>query len=148
MELKDVHHILVYARMNLWRRKPLLWYKEQARQCKYNVTLRRVRTTIVAVEKQWVLRKLNVCICSLRYPAGNAHAPYCHLWAAPLCNVFPHFLINGTIFDKTVTEHKMCVLDFLYNFFWNISRSKRNERDMIKNVYWSSCKVTVVLVRL
>jgi len=39
----------------------------------------RVRATIVAVEKQWVLHKLGVCICSLRYPACNAHAPYCHL---------------------------------------------------------------------
>jgi len=24
------------------------------------------------------------CICSLMYPAGNAHAPYCHLLHAPL----------------------------------------------------------------
>ena len=23
-----------------------------------------------------------VCFCSLRYPACNAHAPYCHLWPA------------------------------------------------------------------
>jgi len=25
-----------------------------------------------------------VCVCSLRYPAYNAHAPYCHLWPARL----------------------------------------------------------------
>jgi len=47
-------------------------------QCTYNLTLRRVRATIVAVESitcytTWV------CICSPRYPAYNAHAPYCHL---------------------------------------------------------------------
>ena len=30
-----------------------------------------------------------VCICSLRYPACNAHAPYCNLWAAPLRKLFP-----------------------------------------------------------
>jgi hypothetical protein len=30
----------------------------------------------------------------------HAHAPYCHLWRAPLYNVFLHFLIKGTIFEK------------------------------------------------
>jgi len=24
------------------------------------------------------------CICSIRYPVCNAHAPYCHLWRVPL----------------------------------------------------------------
>jgi len=32
------------------------------------------------------------CICSLRYPACRAHAPYCHLWPAPLY-IFKHSLI-------------------------------------------------------
>jgi len=36
-----------------------------------------------------------VCVCSLRYPACSAHAPYCRLWPAPLYNIFPHYLING-----------------------------------------------------
>ena len=62
----------------------------QDRQCMYNVTFRRVRATNVAVAKQWVLHNLSVCICSLRYPACNAHAPYCHLWPASLYNIFPH----------------------------------------------------------
>jgi hypothetical protein len=38
-----------------------------------------------------------VCICSRRYPACNAHAPYCHLWPIWLYHIFPYFLINGTI---------------------------------------------------
>jgi len=41
-----------------------------------------------------------VCVCSLRYPACNAYSPYFHLWLAPLYNIFLHFLINGTIFEK------------------------------------------------
>ena len=77
-------------------------YRNKRGQCTCNVTLRRVHATIIAVEKQYVLC-VCVCVCSLRYPARNAHAPYCHLW--------------------------------------------RTERDMIKNVYWCSCKVTVILVR-
>ena len=28
------------------------------------------------------------------------NVPYCHLWPAPLYNIFPHYLINGMIFEK------------------------------------------------
>jgi len=50
-----------------------------------------------------------VCICSLRYPACNARAPYCHLWPAPFYCIFPHYLKNGTVFENTVIGHTMCV---------------------------------------
>jgi hypothetical protein len=59
---------------------------------------RRVRAAIVAVNSEHY--KICVCICSLRYPACNAHAPYCHLWPAPLYNIFPHYLTNDTNFEK------------------------------------------------
>ena len=65
-----------------------------------------------------------VCVCSLSYPACNAHAPYCHLWPAPLYSTFPHYLIKGTIFEKNVTEHKGWVL-ISSTFVWNISHSKK-----------------------
>ena len=72
-----------------------------------------------------------VCVCSLRYPACNVHAPYCHLCPARLYIIFPHYLINGTIFGKKVTENKMCVLIFSTKFeIFLILR--RNERDMMK----------------
>jgi len=51
---------------------------------------------------------VRVCVCSLRYPTRNAHAPYCHLWPAPLYNIFPYYLINGTIFEKKLLNTK-CV---------------------------------------
>jgi hypothetical protein len=53
---------------------------------------------------------LSVCVCSLRYSACNAHARYCHLWPARLYIIFPHYLINGTIFRKKKRH-----------FTWNIS---------------------------
>jgi len=88
-----------------------------------------------------------VCDCSLRYPAFNAHAPYCHLCPAPLYNIFPHYLINGTIFEKKLLNTK-CVfwfsLQLLSETFLIL---RRTQRDMIKNVYRSSCKVPVILVR-
>jgi hypothetical protein len=50
--------------------------RDRQRTC--NVTMRRVRATIVAAEKQKVLHI--VCICSLRCAVRGAHALYCHLW--------------------------------------------------------------------
>jgi len=35
-------------------------------------------------------------------------------------NIFPHYLTNGTIFEKRkVTEHKMSVLIFSIQLFWS-----------------------------
>ena len=56
----------------------------QGRQRMYNVTMRCVRASIVAVEKQWVLHNMSARVCSLRYPACNAHAPYFQLRPVPL----------------------------------------------------------------
>jgi len=70
--------------------------KVQDSQCTY----RRVRATIVVVEMQEVLYILSVCEGLFRYPACNAHAPYYNLWPASLYKVYPHYLINGTVFEK------------------------------------------------
>jgi hypothetical protein len=37
---------------------------------------------------------------------------------------FPHYLINGTFFEKKLTEHTMFVLIFSTTLVWNISHSK------------------------
>jgi hypothetical protein len=95
---------------------------------------------------QWKSNKYHifwVCVCSLSYPARNAHAPYCHLFPAPLYSVFPHYLINATIFEKKLLNPK-CVFWFSLQGLSEIFLIlRRNERDMIRNVYWSSCKVTL-----
>jgi hypothetical protein len=105
---------------------------KQHRQCTYNVTLRRVRVTIVAVEKQWVLHNLRVCVCSLRYPACNTHAPHCHLWSAPFYTIFRHYLINGTIFGKKLLTTKCVFWFYLQYLCVTFLILRRNERDMIK----------------
>jgi len=34
-------------------------------------------------------------------------------------NIFLHYLISGTIFEKNLIEHKMCVLIFLYKIVFS-----------------------------
>ena len=92
---------------------------------------------------QWEVNKCytnSVCICSLRYPACNAHAPYCHLWPALLYNIVPHYLLNDTVFEKKLVNTK-CVFWFsLQLLSETFVILRRSERDMVKNVYWCSCK--------
>ena len=130
------------------RRLPARHKMEQHRQCVYDIKTRRVRATNVAVEKQWILHSLSVCICSLRYPACNAHAPYCHLWPAPLYNIFFTFSHKRLEFRKKKLLNIKCVFWFaLQVFSETFLILRRTERDTIKNVYWSSCKVIVIRVR-
>jgi len=66
-------------------------------------------------------------ICSLRYPACSAHAPYCHLWPARLYKIFPHYLKRSHDFRKeNVIEQSMYILKFSITFVSNISNSKKN----------------------
>jgi hypothetical protein len=49
------------------------------------------------------------------------------------------------VFGKKVIQHKMC-FDFIYKFCLKHVILRRIQTDII-NVYWSSCKVPVFLVR-
>ena len=87
-----------------------------------------------------------MCVSSLNCPACIAHAPCCHLWPDPLYHIFPHYLINSTIFGEKLLNTK-CVFWFSVQLLSETFLILRgNERDMIKNVYRSSCKVPVTLV--
>jgi hypothetical protein len=88
-----------------------------------------------------------VCVCSLNYPACNAHAPNCHLWIARLYNIFRLYLINCTIFEKKKKLlNTKCVfwlsLHLLSETFLIL---RRTERDVTKNVYRSECKYRLFL---
>ena len=76
-----------------------------------------------------------MCVCSLRYPACNAHGPYCYLWPVWLYSIFPHYLINGTIFGKKIIELEIRVLISCALRSETFLILRRTERDMVKNVY-------------
>jgi len=72
-------------------------YMQQDRQWTYNITLRRVRATTVAAEKQLGIAHSECIFVAL----GIKHATR-HITCGLSCSItfFPHYLINGTIFEK------------------------------------------------
>jgi len=53
----------------------------------------------------------------------------CHMWTVRLYNIFPHYLINGTIFEKKSFSIK-CVLIFSTNLSETFFILKTTESDM------------------
>jgi len=98
----------------------------------YNVTLRRVRATVDVVGKQWVLHNLSLFVVLVIWHAMRMrHIVVCGLPRSEILSTLSRK--NGTIFEKTVTEHKMCVLKLphllLLSEIFLILRI--NERDML-----------------
>jgi hypothetical protein len=72
---------------------------------------------------QWKSNKyyiFSVCFCSLRYPACNADAPYCHVTCVAV-SYFSLLSHERHFFSKKVNEYKMCVLIFSTTYIKNIS---------------------------
>jgi hypothetical protein len=93
---------------------------------------------------------MSVCLYScLSYPACKSHTfcvVLCHLWPGCLYYIFPHYLINGTIFGKKLLSVK-CVFRFSLQGLSLIFLILRIiQRDII-NIHRSSCKVPIILVR-
>jgi hypothetical protein len=71
------------------------------------------------------------CVCILALVMWHANhifsaMYYVVMWPVWFYHIFPHHLINGTIFGKKGIEHKMCVLIFATPLVQNISHSKKN----------------------
>jgi len=67
----------------------------------------------------------------------------CAIQSSVVCSAlqyFPTLSHEGHDFRKAIIEHKMCVCWFsLQDLSETFLILRRNERDMMKNVYWSSC---------
>ena len=73
---------------------------QQHRQSKFNVTSRRVRVTIVAVEKQRIKHSTCVFVALVIQEAKRMR------------QIILSSMINGTIFGENVMLHKMRILSF------------------------------------
>jgi hypothetical protein len=75
----------------------------------------------------------------------------CAILSAVACHALQYFAtLSHKLHDfrKKVVEHKIACLRFLYNVcLKHFFILRRTERDMIENVYRSSCKVPFILLR-
>jgi hypothetical protein len=139
--------------------------------CTCNVTLRRLRATIVAEQMQYIyiMYKSNIYyifwggVCSLRYPACNAHTSYCHQWSVRPYHIFPHYLINSRIFGKKMLLNIKCLfwlsLQHCPKYFSFIRRTEhaiikkyilvfmQRTPDSCAKYPWFLCKVPLILVQ-
>ena len=115
--------------------------KGQDKQCTYKHYIEVLRATTAAVEKA-----INITCYEFLFVALGIQDATRMRHIVRLYNIFPHYLINGKIFEGKKFEHKM-----LFRFSLRLSETflilSRNEQDIIKNVYWSPRKVPVILVR-
>jgi hypothetical protein len=106
-------------------------------KCTYNVNLRHVIATIVGSGKAISVIHYE-CVCSPTCPSCSAHAPYCHMWPVRLFNIFPHFLINGTIFriNKMYWTWNVCLM-FIPCIIRRIRRDQQYA--LIVSLLYSTC---------
>jgi len=92
----------------------------------YNVVVRRVRVTVVVVEKSDKCYEFWVCVCSLSYPACIAHAPY-YIVICALSAQFSTLSLKWHNWKKLLK--KKCVLTFPTAFVWTFPILSRIQRD-------------------
>jgi hypothetical protein len=73
-----------------------------------------------------------VCVCSLRYPACNAHAPYCHVRPVSLYNIFLHYLVKGATLEESYWN---ACFDFLYKFCLKHFSLYEEVREILSKMY-------------
>ena len=100
-----------------------------------------IKQTIYFVFK--LIYFLFLTVCSLRIVNDATHL--LHLWPVRLYNILPHYLINGTVFEKVnIIEYKMCASILSKHFVWTFLVLRIIERNINKNVHRSLCNVLVV----
>ena len=127
------------------------------------------KTGNVRIKKNWgafvhplLQQKINkyykfcVCIFTLRSPACNVHAPhYIVICGMSGCTLFFQTVsLKSMIFKKKKKNYwtqNVC-FDFLYNFVWKFSYSKKNwvsyDHKCTLVIMWSACHSCQILMKL
>jgi len=87
-----------------------------------------------------------ICDYNLLLPVTIAHNPYCFLWPVLSFYFIVHNLINITFFRKIFIEPELHVFSLSMKISENFSILSRLEREIIKNIYFSSCKISVCII--
>ena len=108
-----------------WPRRRTFGLSRQDRQHKYKRNSRRVRIHKNCCFGKVTVIKYSECVsvALVILHASTCVALYCHLCPLWPCNVFPHYLINGTNFEKYLLKIKSV---FWRAFVRNMSYSKKN----------------------
>ena len=88
-----------------------------------------------------------VCVCSLKYPAWNTQAPYCHLWLSGCTVFFSTLSYKCHEFSKQSKHHNIlcCVLLCLSALYLII---RITELCAAVQTHWPSVTEQVIVVRI
>jgi hypothetical protein len=106
----------------------------EARSCNYGCSEKK---------NYYVFRQLFVAL-GIQHAMRMRHSAICGLYCS---TTFFHILSKTARYSKTKILHIKCVFKFSLALSQIFLISRRTERNMIKLVHWSSCKVPVILVR-
>jgi hypothetical protein len=111
-----VPDLITWQAMNVWR-------NIEASSC-HHCCSRKVK--ILHILRGCLYHKLSSmeCACAVLY---------CFLWPVWLYSIFPHYLINVTIYEKEKLLKIKCVSIF-FTTFKDISHAKKNWTSMITNI--------------
>ena len=85
------------------------------------------------------------CVCSLRYPAWNLHAP-CVICSLPgSTHIFPLYIIESTIFGKKWLLNMKCVFWFALTIYLKHFSFYEEMCEMWSKMNTSSCKAPFIV---
>jgi hypothetical protein len=129
------------------RGKSGIWDLNWTKQRTYNVTLRRVCATFVAVENIGVKYSELVFVALGIQHAKRMRRVVLLSLTSPDLQHFSTISYKRHDFRKKSTEHKMCVFYFIINFVWNISHSKEKLARYNNKCTIVWCIVSFILVK-